>query len=46
MNLQNAALGIEFSSTRIKAVLIDREHRVLAVGSHTWENELSDGQCQ
>ena len=43
MDLQNTALGIEFGSTRIKAVLIDSDHRVLAVGSHTWQNELVDG---
>ena len=36
-------LGIEFGSTRIKAVLIDREHAVLASGSHNWENRLEHG---
>lgn len=35
-------LGVEFGSTRIKAVLIDREHKPLASGSHTWENKLVD----
>ena len=43
MNLQNTSLGMEFGSTRIKAVLIDREHRVLASGSHAWENEMKNG---
>ncbi|MCM1066786.1 MAG: FGGY-family carbohydrate kinase [Muribaculaceae bacterium] len=38
-----AALGIEFGSTRIKAVLIDEEMRPIAQGSHQWENMLSDG---
>ena len=38
-----AILGIEFGSTRIKAVLIDHEHRPIAQGSHTWENQLVDG---
>ncbi len=38
-----AALGIEFGSTRIKAVLIDRKGTVLAVGFHDWENSLIDG---
>ena len=33
-------LGIEFGSTRIKAVLIDRSHAVLASGGHNWENKL------
>lgn len=36
-------LGIEFGSTRIKAVLIDRTHNVLASGSHSWENRLENG---
>ena len=34
------ALGIEFGSTRIKAVLIDEKHEVLAIGNHDWENRL------
>ena len=33
-----AILGIEFGSTRIKAVLIDQENKPIAQGSHTWEN--------
>ncbi len=36
-------LGIEFGSTRIKAVLIDEDFEVLAVGTHDWENRLEDG---
>jgi sugar (pentulose or hexulose) kinase len=36
------ALGIEFGSTRIKAVLIDHDHQVLAVGGHEWENQFVD----
>ncbi|MCZ2846420.1 xylulokinase [Modestobacter sp. VKM Ac-2978] len=36
------ALGIEFGSTRIKAVLIGPDHAPLAVGSHDWENQLVD----
>ena len=36
-------LGIEFGSTRIKAVLIDSEYNVLASGSHDWENKLENG---
>ena len=35
-----AILGIEFGSTRIKAVLIDPEHRPIAQGSHTWERPV------
>ena len=38
-----AILGIEFGSTRIKAVLIDPENHPIAQGSHTWENQLVDG---
>ncbi|MGV9195505.1 xylulokinase [Microbacterium sp. MC2] len=38
------ALGIELGSTRIKACLIDADDpaRVLATGSHAWENEFVD----
>ena len=49
MNCQDAirtgrtALGIELGSTRIKAVLIDEGHRVLAAGSYSWENRLENG---
>ena len=38
-----AILGIEFGSTRIKAVLIDAENKPIAQGSHEWENQLVDG---
>ena len=38
-----AVLGIEFGSTRIKAVLIDKKNRPIAQGSHEWENQLVDG---
>ncbi len=38
-----AILGIEFGSTRIKAVLIDAANKPIAQGSHTWENQLVDG---
>ena len=40
---QRKVLGIEFGSTRIKAVLIDPENHPIAQGSHTWENQLVDG---
>lgn len=39
----NTYLGIELGSTRIKAVLIDESHNVLATGGHAWENQLVDG---
>ncbi len=32
------ALGIEFGSTRIKAVLVDENNTPVAQGSHDWEN--------
>ncbi len=38
-----AILGIEFGSTRIKAVLIDQSNNPIAQGSHEWENQLVDG---
>ena len=38
-----AVLGIEFGSTRIKAVLIGNDHAPIASGDHTWENRLEDG---
>ena len=38
-----AILGIEFGSTRIKAVLIDNENKPIAQGSHEWENQFEDG---
>ena len=36
-------LGIEFGSTRIKAVLVDETHAPIASGSHEWENRLENG---
>ena len=36
-------LGIEFGSTRIKAVLIDERGSVLCSGGYEWENSLVDG---
>jgi len=38
-----AVLGIEFGSTRIKAVLVDGDNRPIAQGAHEWENQLADG---
>lgn len=38
-----AVLGIEFGSTRIKAVLIGADHTPLASGSHEWENQYEAG---
>lgn len=36
------ALGIEFGSTRIKAVLVDENNEVITIGTHDWENQLVD----
>lgn len=36
----NTALGIEFGSTRIKAVLTDGTTAPIAQGSYEWENRL------
>jgi len=36
-------LGIEFGSTRIKAVLIGEDHLPIASGSHEWENKHENG---
>ena len=38
-----AVLGIEFGSTRIKAVLIGEDRSPIASGSHDWENSLENG---
>lgn len=37
------SLGIEFGSTRIKAVLIDNHFETIASGSYEWENRLEGG---
>ena len=36
-------LGIEFGSTRIKAVLVDEDRKPIASGAHDWENRLENG---
>lgn len=36
-------LGIEFGSTRIKAVLVDENNSPIASGSHDWENRYENG---
>lgn len=38
----NTALGIELGSTRIKAVLVTDDYKVVASGDFVWENELRD----
>jgi sugar (pentulose or hexulose) kinase len=49
INIQRAiesgktVLGIEFGSTRIKAVLIGEDPAPIASGSHDWENKFENG---
>ena len=38
-----AVLGIEFGSTRIKAILINEKNEPVASGSHDWENRYDHG---
>ena len=40
-----AILGIEFGSTRIKAILIGEDNAPIAQGSHDWENRYENGIC-
>ena len=42
-NPARCAIGIEFGSTRIKAVLVDGSGNVMASGSREWENRFEDG---
>lgn len=42
-NSEKTFLGIEFGSTRIKAVLIDETFSPVAQGDYQWENKLTDG---
>lgn len=39
----NIYIGIEFGSTRIKAVMTDADGSVLASGGKNWENKLENG---
>ncbi|MEZ4768427.1 MAG: FGGY-family carbohydrate kinase [Caldilineales bacterium] len=43
--IENGAtvLGIEFGSTRIKAVLIGQDYKTIASGSYAWENQYENG---
>ena len=42
-NLSRTSLGIEFGSTRIKAVLIDESHAILAQGGYSWASSQIGG---
>lgn len=37
------ALGIEFGSTRIKAILVNDKNEPIAQGAHDWENRYENG---
>ena len=37
------AIGIEFGSTRIKAVMVSPDGKPVAEGGHTWENQYENG---
>jgi len=43
MSEKNYVIGIEFGSTRIKAVLIGEDHMPIASGSYDWENRYENG---
>jgi sugar (pentulose or hexulose) kinase len=43
ITMGETSLGIEFGSTRIKAVLIDHRFKTIASGSFEWENRLENG---
>ena len=43
LTLRNCTLGIEFGSTRIKAVLVGDACKPVAQGDFTWENRLENG---
>nr|MCR5406967.1 ATPase [Lachnospiraceae bacterium] len=38
-----AVMGLEFGSTRIKAVLIGEDFAPVASGAHDWENRYENG---
>jgi len=43
INFNETALGIELGSTRIKAVLIDKNFSPVASGEYVWENRFENG---
>ena len=43
MDFTKTTLGIELGSTRIKGVLLDENHKIIASGSFDWENTLDNG---
>ena len=43
LDLKNTVIGIELGSTRIKAVMLDKELNTLAQGEYEWENSFEGG---
>lgn len=43
MDLCKTTLGIELGSTKIKGVLLDEKHSIIASGDYDWENQLVNG---
>ncbi|MBO4769960.1 MAG: ATPase [Clostridia bacterium] len=43
MDYGNCVIGIEFGSTRLKAVMLDEKNEPVASGSYGWENNLVNG---
>ena len=43
MDLLKTTIGIEFGSTRIKAVMLDDNYEIIAQGFYDWENKLVNG---
>ena len=41
--MKKYCLGVEFGSTRIKAVAIDANHAVVSSGDHTWASKYENG---
>lgn len=39
----SAVLGIEFGSTRIKAVILDCDHNIISSASYSWQAKLKSG---
>lgn len=43
MELKDSVIGIELGSTRIKAVLLDSNHKIISSGEYAWENSFING---
>ena len=46
MGKKTTVLGVEFGSTRIKAVMLDDEHNIVATSEYKWQAEQEDGYRQ